>query len=145
MQLVQRHPTALPDTGILITEGCRGEGAILTNKNGDRYLQDYGLGPPDPWPRPKAEELGPCDRLFAGLPDFLNKLESVKPRDQGWGARADVANVEQGVWGCTLVGYRTEVCPRGVDPAPAINQNKVNSTLDYVGLALLLQPKGARK
>src|SRR5262249_42327509 len=27
------------------------------------YLQDYGLGPPDPWPRPKAMELGPRDRL----------------------------------------------------------------------------------
>ena len=56
-----------------------------------------------------------------------------------------MANAEKGLWGCTLVGYCTEVCPRGVDPAHTINQNKVNSTLDYVGLALLLQPKGARK
>ena len=46
MEFVQYHPTALAGTGILITEGCRGEGAILTNKNGYRYLQDYGLGPP---------------------------------------------------------------------------------------------------
>jgi fumarate reductase flavoprotein subunit len=63
MEFVQYHPTALPGTGILITEGCRGEGAILVNKNGYRYLQDYGLGPTDPWPRPKAMELGPRDRL----------------------------------------------------------------------------------
>jgi fumarate reductase flavoprotein subunit len=63
MEFVQYHPTALPGTGILITEGCRGEGAILTNRHGYRYLQDYGLGPPDPWPRPKAMELGPRDRL----------------------------------------------------------------------------------
>jgi fumarate reductase flavoprotein subunit len=63
MEFVQYHPTALPGTGVLITEGCRGEGAILTNKDGYRYLQDYGLGPPDPWPRPKAMELGPRDRL----------------------------------------------------------------------------------
>ena len=63
MEFVQYHPTALAGTGILITEGCRGEGAILTNKHGYRYLQDYGLGPPDPWPRPKAMELGPRDRL----------------------------------------------------------------------------------
>jgi fumarate reductase flavoprotein subunit len=63
MEFVQYHPTALPGTGILITEGCRGEGGILTNKNGYRYLQDYGLGPLDPWPRPKAMELGPRDRL----------------------------------------------------------------------------------
>jgi len=63
MEFVQYHPTCLPGTGILITEGCRGEGGILVNKDGYRYLQDYGLGPLDPWPRPKAMELGPRDRL----------------------------------------------------------------------------------
>ncbi len=63
MEFVQYHPTCLAGTGILITEGCRGEGGILTNKDGYRYLQDYGLGPLDPWPRAKAMELGPRDRL----------------------------------------------------------------------------------
>lgn len=63
MEFVQYHPTALPGSGILITEGCRGEGAILVNRHGHRYLQDYGLGPVDPWPRAKAMELGPRDRL----------------------------------------------------------------------------------
>jgi len=63
MEFMQYHPTCLPGTGILITEACRGEGAILTNKDGYRYLQDYGLGPPEPFPRAKAMELGPRDRL----------------------------------------------------------------------------------
>ncbi|HXX82810.1 MAG TPA: fumarate reductase (quinol) flavoprotein subunit [Casimicrobiaceae bacterium] len=63
MEFMQWHPTCLPGTGILITEACRGEGAILTNKDGYRYLQDYGLGPPEPFPRAKAMELGPRDRL----------------------------------------------------------------------------------
>ena len=63
MEFIQYHPTGLPGTGILITEGSRGEGGILTNKDGYRYLQDYNLGPPDPWPRKKAMELGPRDRL----------------------------------------------------------------------------------
>lgn len=63
MEFVQYHPTGLPRTGILITEGARGEGGILLNKDGYRYLQDYALGPPDPWPRKKAMELGPRDRL----------------------------------------------------------------------------------
>jgi fumarate reductase iron-sulfur subunit len=66
-------------------------------------------------------------------------------RDQGWTARADVVNAEEGVWGCTLVGYCSEVCPKGVDPAHAINQNKVNSTLDYFGILKLLSPKGGKK
>ncbi len=63
MEFIQYHPTGLPGTGILITEAARGEGGILVNKDGYRYLQDYSLGPPDPWPRKKAMELGPRDRL----------------------------------------------------------------------------------
>lgn len=63
MEFIQYHPTGLPGSGILITEGARGEGGVLINKDGYRYLQDYALGPPDPWPRKKAMELGPRDRL----------------------------------------------------------------------------------
>jgi fumarate reductase flavoprotein subunit len=63
MEFMQYHPTCMPGTGLLFTEGCRGEGGTLTNKDGYRYLQDYGLGPADPWPRKKAMELGPRDRL----------------------------------------------------------------------------------
>lgn len=63
MEFVQYHPTCLPGTGILITEGCRGEGALLVNKDNYRYLQDYGLGPVTPEPRNKFMELGPRDRL----------------------------------------------------------------------------------
>jgi len=63
MEFVQYHPTGLPGTGILISEAARGEGGLMTNKDDYRYLQDYELGPPDPWPRKKAMELGPRDRL----------------------------------------------------------------------------------
>ena len=63
MEFMQYHPTCMPRTGLLFTEACRGEGGLLLNKDGYRYLQDYGLGPPDPSPRNKAMELGPRDRL----------------------------------------------------------------------------------
>lgn len=65
MEFVQYHPTGLPGTGILMTEGCRGEGGILVNKNGYRYLQDYGLGPEVPVGETKNKymELGPRDKL----------------------------------------------------------------------------------
>ena len=52
-------------------------------------------------------------------------------RDAGRAERMKLVNAEEGVWSCTLVGYCSEVCPKHVDPAHAINQNKVNSTLDY--------------
>jgi fumarate reductase flavoprotein subunit len=63
MEFMQYHPTCLPGTGILITEACRGEGAFLLNKDGKRYLEDYGLGPAEEKPRNKFMELGPRDRL----------------------------------------------------------------------------------
>ena len=65
MEFVQYHPTGLPGSGILMTEGCRGEGGILVNKDGYRYLQDYGLGPETPIGEAKNKymELGPRDRL----------------------------------------------------------------------------------
>jgi fumarate reductase flavoprotein subunit len=63
MEFVQYHPTCMPGTGLLFTEACRGEGGILVNKDGYRYLQDYGLGPATPKPVNKAMELGPRDRL----------------------------------------------------------------------------------
>nr|WP_153590869.1 fumarate reductase (quinol) flavoprotein subunit [Rhodocyclus gracilis] len=63
MEFVQYHPTCMPGTGLLFTEACRGEGGFLVNKDGYRYLQDYGLGPATDTPRNKAMELGPRDRL----------------------------------------------------------------------------------
>ena len=52
-------------------------------------------------------------------------------RDAGQAERMEVVNAEDGVWGCTLVGYCSEVCPKEVDPARAVNQNKINSAKDY--------------
>ena len=68
MEFVQYHPTGLPGTGILITEASRGEGGILLNNQGQRYLENYDLGSPlsltDPkHPQNRTMELGPRDRL----------------------------------------------------------------------------------
>jgi succinate dehydrogenase / fumarate reductase flavoprotein subunit len=41
MEFVQFHPTGLIPSGILMTEGCRGEGGYLTNKDGDRFMEKY--------------------------------------------------------------------------------------------------------
>jgi len=41
MEFVQFHPTGILPSGILITEGARGEGGYLLNKNGDRFMRKY--------------------------------------------------------------------------------------------------------
>jgi fumarate reductase iron-sulfur subunit len=63
-------------------------------------------------------------------------------RDGGRAERMNVVNAEEGVWSCTAVGYCSEVCPKHVDPANAVNQNKMNSAMDY--FLRFLSPKGAR-
>lgn len=84
MEFVQYHPTGLPGTGILLTEGCRGEGGILVNKDGYRYLQDYGMGPETPIGEPqlKTMELGPRDRLSQAFWHEQQKGNTVKTH---WG------------------------------------------------------------
>jgi fumarate reductase flavoprotein subunit len=74
MEFVQYHPTGLPFTGILITEAARAEGGYLLNKDGYRYLQDYGMGKPEPRPVLRSMELGPRDRLSQAF---------VKEHDKG--------------------------------------------------------------
>ena len=84
MEFVQYHPTGLPGTGILLTEGCRGEGGILVNKNGYRYLQDYGMGPETPIGKPelKTMELGPRDRLSQA---FWHEQKKGNTVETPWG------------------------------------------------------------
>jgi len=41
MEMVQIHPTTLKGSGVLITEGARGEGAYLLNKDGERFMSKY--------------------------------------------------------------------------------------------------------
>jgi succinate dehydrogenase / fumarate reductase flavoprotein subunit len=58
MEFVQFHPTGLVPSGILITEGCRGEGGYLRNKNGDRFMEEYA---------PSKMELAPRDLISRSM------------------------------------------------------------------------------
>jgi succinate dehydrogenase flavoprotein subunit len=58
MEFIQFHPTGMPSTGILITEGVRGEGGYLTDRSGDRFLKKYV---------PNKMELGPRDIISRAM------------------------------------------------------------------------------
>jgi succinate dehydrogenase / fumarate reductase flavoprotein subunit len=58
MEFIQFHPTSLYPSNILMTEGCRGEGGTLINKDGERFMTKYA---------PKAMELGPRDIVARGI------------------------------------------------------------------------------
>jgi len=84
------------------------------------------------------------DSKFTG-PGVLALLHryNADSRDGGRAQRMELVNAEEGVWSCTAVGYCSVVCPKGVDPANAVNQNKVNSAKDY--FLRFLRPKGASR
>jgi fumarate reductase iron-sulfur subunit len=84
------------------------------------------------------------DSAFTG-PGVLALLHryNADSRDGGRAARMPILNAEEGVWSCTAVGYCSEVCPKHVDPANAVNQNKVNSAMDY--FLRFLSPRGAAR
>jgi succinate dehydrogenase / fumarate reductase flavoprotein subunit len=72
MEMMQFHPTTLSPTGVLITEGCRGEGAYLLNSDGDRFLKRYA---------PNAMELASRD--------VISRAEQTEI-DEGRGADGNV-------------------------------------------------------
>ena len=72
MEMMQFHPTTLAPTGVLITEGCRGEGAFLLNKDGERFLVRYA---------PNAMELASRD--------VISRAEQTEI-DQGRGVDGNV-------------------------------------------------------
>jgi len=63
IEFFQIHPTGLPN-GILITEGARGEGGYLINKDGERFMQRYA---------PKFMELAPRDLVARSVQQEINE------------------------------------------------------------------------
>ena len=83
------------------------------------------------------------DPKFTG-PGVLALLHryNADSRDAGQAQRMEILSSEEGVWNCTAVGYCSEVCPKHVDPANAVNQNKINSAKDY--FLRFLSPRGGK-
>lgn len=82
-------------------------------------------------------------------PDFIGPAAlalaqryNLDSRDQGNAERQPALGSQDGVWDCTFVGECTEVCPKNVDPAGAIQRAKVSSMLNWYKKMLL--PWGQR-
>ncbi|MBA2778589.1 succinate dehydrogenase/fumarate reductase iron-sulfur subunit [Billgrantia kenyensis] len=81
-----------------------------------------------------------CGLCYSACPQFGLNPEFLGPaaialahrynldsRDHGKAQRMPELNRHEGVWSCTFVGFCSEVCPKHVDPAAAVNQGKVES------------------
>jgi succinate dehydrogenase / fumarate reductase, flavoprotein subunit len=74
MEMVQYHPTCLVETGILITEGARGEGAHLLNANGERFMEKSA---------PNKMELASRDVVSRAEQIEINEGRGVGPDGAG--------------------------------------------------------------
>jgi len=78
------------------------------------------------------------DNTFVGPAVIaLAQRYNLDSRDQGRAERQKVVASHEGIWECTFVGECTEVCPKNVDPAGAIQRAKVSSTIDWAKEMLL--------
>jgi fumarate reductase flavoprotein subunit len=71
MEAIQFHPTAIVPVGILTTEGCRGDGGILRDVDGYRFMPDY---------EPEKKELASRDVVSRRMTEHMRKGKGVKSR-----------------------------------------------------------------
>jgi fumarate reductase iron-sulfur subunit len=62
----------------------------------------------------------------------LAQRYNLDTRDQGSRERLELLSEHEGIWGCTFVGECTEVCPKHVDPAGAIQRYKLNAAVAWL-------------
>ncbi len=70
MEFVQFHPTGIYGAGCLITEGVRGEGGILRNANGERFMERYA---------PSVKDLAPRDMVSRSMTIEIREGRGVGP------------------------------------------------------------------
>src|SRR5512142_793469 len=71
MEFVQFHPTGIYGAGCLITEGSRGEGGILRNASGERFMERYA---------PNAKDLAPRDMVSRSMTIEIREGRGVGPK-----------------------------------------------------------------
>jgi len=71
MEAVQFHPTGIFPAGILVTEGCRGDGGLLKDADGRRFMPDY---------EPEKKELASRDVVSRRMEEHIKKGKGVKSR-----------------------------------------------------------------
>ena len=109
MEFVQFHPTGIMPSGILITEGARGEGAYLINKNGDRFMKKYAS---------KLMELAPRDIVSRSIMTEINEGRGFKNETGVDCMKLDLRHIGDEIIKEKLGGIR-EISLKfsGVDPA----------------------------
>ncbi|MDP9376768.1 MAG: FAD-binding protein [Actinomycetota bacterium] len=113
MEMIQYHPTTLAGTGILITEGARGEGAHLYNALGERFMEKYApnkmeLASRDVVSRAEQTEINEG----RGFPDGTVALDITKvPRKRTLEALREIVNIGRDFAGVDITREPIHILP----------------------------------
>jgi len=91
MEFVQFHPTGLYKLGILISEAARGEGAVLRNRNGERFMERYA---------PTIKDLAPRDMISRCILEEVRAGRGIDGKDY---VHLDLTHLGEDVIGKKLV------------------------------------------
>jgi len=112
MEFVQFHPTGIMPSGILITEGARGEGAYLLNNKGERFMKKYA---------PKLMELAPRDIVSRSMMTEINEGRGYKHETGVSCLKLDLRHIGDEIIKEKLGGIREiSIKFSGIDPAKEI-------------------------
>ncbi len=109
MEFIQFHPSGLIPSGILITEAVRGEGGVLLNKDGDRFMKKYA---------PQKLELASRDVVSRGMMTEIEEGRGMKDETSGF----DYLNLDLSPIGAENIKTRLSgireiaIKFRGIDP-----------------------------
>jgi succinate dehydrogenase / fumarate reductase flavoprotein subunit len=147
MEFWQFHPTGVAGAGVLLTEGCRGEGAILRNSNGERFMERYApaykdLAPRDYVSRCMDQEIkegrgcGPnkdyinLDMTHLGADTIMKRLPSVFEIGHNF---ANVDITKEPIPVIPTIHYQMGGIPTNIH-GQVVSQNAINESVVVNGL-----------
>jgi len=117
----QFHPTGIAGAGVLVTEGCRGEGGILRNKNGERFMERYA---------PSAKDLASRDVVSRASVMEMREGRGFNPQGEDY-VHLDLTHLGEELISKRLPGIR-EIAKTFAHVDPVTQPIPVTPTCHYM-------------
>merc|ERR1740131_128873 len=142
MEFVQFHPTGIYGAGCLITEGCRGEGGILINSEGERFMERYA---------PNAKDLASRDVVSRSMTIEIREGRGVGPEKDHVYLQLHHLPPQQlatrlpGISETAMIFAGVDVTKEPIPVLPTVHYNMGGIPTNYRGQAITIDADGNDK